>query len=438
MAYLIALDDGHGMETAGKRTPAFPDGSVMKENEFNRAVVEYLDEELKRCGFDTLLTAGGISDNADVPLKLRTDLANNTIKNRYNRPADYFISVHANAYTGTWTDETSTAQGISTHIQEGLPKTGNTYKYAEIVHKWLLKGSKLRDRGIVFQNLHVTRETKMSAVLVECGFMDNTHDAEFLRSDEYRRETALELAQAVCEIFGVAYVAEGGTYPETPKTGRKIIDKPSVNVEQMQKWATAKGAANWFVDEAPTYYAVSVAVGVNPAVTYAQSAKETGFGKFGGVLDETYCNPCGMKGESGGGDYDPSAHQRFVCWRDGISAQVDHLALYAGIKGYPTFHTFDPRNFAYLHGTAKTVEELGGKWAPSASYGDSIVKMMAEMEVVEAAPPAEEAPAVSDWAAEALEWVKANGISDGSRPKEPVTGERLFTMLHRFYNLLQK
>ena len=37
----IAIDDGHGMETAGKRTPAFSDGSVMRENEFNRAVVSY-------------------------------------------------------------------------------------------------------------------------------------------------------------------------------------------------------------------------------------------------------------------------------------------------------------------------------------------------------------------------------------------------------------
>ena len=47
----IAIDDGHGMETAGKRTPAFSDGSVMRENEFNRAVVAYLHDELIRHGF---------------------------------------------------------------------------------------------------------------------------------------------------------------------------------------------------------------------------------------------------------------------------------------------------------------------------------------------------------------------------------------------------
>ncbi len=51
MSYTIALDDGHGMETAGKRTPKFNDGTFMRENEFNRAVVNYLNVELKRCGF---------------------------------------------------------------------------------------------------------------------------------------------------------------------------------------------------------------------------------------------------------------------------------------------------------------------------------------------------------------------------------------------------
>ena len=30
--FCVAVDDGHGMKTAGKRTPLFPDGSYMPEN----------------------------------------------------------------------------------------------------------------------------------------------------------------------------------------------------------------------------------------------------------------------------------------------------------------------------------------------------------------------------------------------------------------------
>lgn len=40
--------------------------------------------------------------------------------------------------------------------------------------------------------------------------------------------------------------------------------------------------------------------------------------------------------------------------------------------------------------------------------------------------------APSDWAKEATEWVKETGISDGTRPRENVTREEVFTMLYRF------
>ena len=73
MSYLIALDDGHGSQTPGKRTPVIPElGRSIKENEFNKAVVYYLGAELRRCGFRTLLVASG---DSDVPLQTFSDLA---------------------------------------------------------------------------------------------------------------------------------------------------------------------------------------------------------------------------------------------------------------------------------------------------------------------------------------------------------------------------
>lgn len=120
--------------------------------------------------------------------------------------------------------------------------------------------------------------------------------------------------------------------------------------------------------------------GVNPAIAYAQSAKETGYGRFGGVLDESYKNPCGLKITSGGDDKDPNAHQRFASWEDGISAHLDHLALYAGASGYPRTNTLDPRHFSFLFGIAKTLEELK-TWAPSDSnYGIDIANLVTAME----------------------------------------------------------
>lgn len=114
---------------------------------------------------------------------------------------------------------------------------------------------------------------------------------------------------------------------------------------------------------------------MNPAVAYVQSAVETGYGKFGGVIDATFNNPCGLKTKTGGGNQDPNAHQKFESWEQGVQAHLDHLALYAGAEGYPSTSTADPRHFPSIKGTAKVVSELAGKWAPSLTYSDSILKL---------------------------------------------------------------
>jgi N-acetylmuramoyl-L-alanine amidase len=186
---LIAIDDGHGMETTGKRTPIFSNGSFMHENAFNNAVIQLLKINLERCGFKTLVVAPG--DN-DIPLKTRTDAANNL-------KADFYQSVHANAMTGTWQD----AAGIETFHNPGSVEGE---KAAKIIHKYLLQGTALKDRGVKTANFHVLRETHMPSVLCECGFMDNIHDAQLLLTSAYRQECADEIAKGICEYFGMAYV----------------------------------------------------------------------------------------------------------------------------------------------------------------------------------------------------------------------------------------
>ena len=46
-----------------------------------------------------------------------------------------------------------------------------------------------------------------------------------------------------------------------------------------------------------------------------------------------------------------------------------------------------------------------------------------------------EADNVSEWAQDAYRWVKGTGISDGSRPRDNVTREELWTMLYRLSQL---
>ena len=177
-------------------------------------------------------------------------------------------------------------------------------------------------------------------------------------------------------------VAAKGTY--TP-----ILMTPTATVDQAKNWAASRKATTTFIMLADLYWELAPKSGVNPVVAYAQAAHETAFGRFGGVLDASFFNPCGMKTTAGGSNTDPNAHQRFSSWRQGVQAHIDHLALYAGQTGYPKSYsttTPDPRHFTSLYGTSPSVEGLGGKWAPSSTYGTSVIAKMNEIQTASKDP----------------------------------------------------
>lgn len=191
--FKVALSDGHGHLTAGKRTP---DG--YRENYFNEAVIELLKIELIRCGFEILLLA---PSTADTPLKERTDKANAW-------GADVYVSVHYNAISSSWRTGEG---GIETYH---YPNSASGKKLADFLHTEVIKGTPLRNRGVRSANFHELRESKMPAALLELGFMDIKKEADLMKSLAYRKECAVEIAQGLCKYFGVAYVPEVAGIPQ--------------------------------------------------------------------------------------------------------------------------------------------------------------------------------------------------------------------------------
>lgn len=219
---IVVVDDGHGMSTAGKRTPIFPSGSGLKsetgnfmhENEFNRAVTKYLKTELTRLGFKVVDVA---PTDADTSITQRCKSANNA-------KADLYISVHANAATSKW----GTANGI-----EVLSSAKNK-DLANVFLKHLVAGTKQRNRGWKDGAwLGIVKGTNMPAILIEAGFMDNLTEAKLLLQDSYRRECAVELAKATCEVFGITYKAS--------TTTAKTSTAASTKKEQPYPYDTKKG-----------------------------------------------------------------------------------------------------------------------------------------------------------------------------------------------------
>jgi N-acetylmuramoyl-L-alanine amidase len=181
---LIVIDAGHGPNTPGKRTP---DGS-MKEYDFNSAVANYLRDELAK--YENVRTHFTHSDREDVPLKRRTDEANRIC-------ADLFVSIHANAAGANW----SSAEGIETFVYKTRPR--EAVALAEKVQAQLIASTGRKNRGVKTADFHVLRETKMTAILVECGFMTHREEAALLKSDDYRRKVACAIARAIAEQYGL-------------------------------------------------------------------------------------------------------------------------------------------------------------------------------------------------------------------------------------------
>ena len=197
MSKLIALDNGHGLNTAGKRTPKWTDGTTsiytrknfMHEWEFNRGVVKRLKTELERNGFRVLEVS---PTEDDTPIRTRCSEANVA-------DADIFVSVHANALSNVWNDR---VKGIET-LTSGK---GDSLRLGTIVQKHMVNDTGLVNRGLKDGKwLGVVKGTKMPAVLVEGGFMDNPHEARLLNSNEYREVIAKALAKGICEYYGVDY-----------------------------------------------------------------------------------------------------------------------------------------------------------------------------------------------------------------------------------------
>lgn len=207
----ICIDAGHGINTPGKRTPLFKDGTFMKEFQFNVKVAGYLaDELLKYKNVEVFFTHDHPTGKRDVPLAERTNKANNL-------KADLFVSLHANAYGDG--KSFNSAQGTSTFIYNTAPKA--TLNIASTIHEELVKSLGRNNRGLKRANFHVLRETKMSAVLIEHAFMTNLVEAGLLKSDSFRKVSALATARAIANHYGLVKI-DSLTYYKLGDKGSKV------------------------------------------------------------------------------------------------------------------------------------------------------------------------------------------------------------------------
>ena len=187
---IIAIDAGHGPETAGKRSP---DGA-LREYQFNSAVADELEKLLAgyKCTFFRT-----DEKNSDVSLQARCNEA-------IAKKATLLVSIHANAVGNDW----SASGGIETLIRDG-DATSDRYRddftIATAVQRRLVEGTKLRDRQVKQRkDLYILNASRCPTILVEAGFMTNRTECNLLKSPAYRVLVAQCILKGIIDVYKTA------------------------------------------------------------------------------------------------------------------------------------------------------------------------------------------------------------------------------------------
>jgi N-acetylmuramoyl-L-alanine amidase len=192
----VGLDLGHGINTFPPDKGVYRDGKGYAEHDFNSKLAIEIERHLKRNGITVFKVQEPYAN--DVPLTTRTDFYN-------RRGVDLVWSIHANAGNSNakgicafyWHDHAKSKKAAELFVEElkkeGFGTHGNGL-HASMVGSWT--------------NLHIVRETKMTAVLTENGFMTNDDDFQNIfgsNQANYIKRLSVVHAKAICRYFGIAY-----------------------------------------------------------------------------------------------------------------------------------------------------------------------------------------------------------------------------------------
>lgn len=178
----ILIDNGHGENTPGKRSP---DGR-LQEWAYTREIADMVVFGLRKHGIDAERI---VKENIDVPLSERCKRANNIY--RETRKNAILVSIHCNA-AGNGTSWMN-ARGWGVYVSDNASFNSKMLA-SSLAEVAISKGVTVRKQSpgqdYWVQNLAICRDTNCPAVLTENFFQDNKEDVEYLLSSEGKRTVA--------------------------------------------------------------------------------------------------------------------------------------------------------------------------------------------------------------------------------------------------------
>ena len=193
----VLLDNGHGNNTPGKRSPKWKDIPQIFEWEYNRFLVNKIHCNLTNLGIKSIIV---VPEDIDISLSERTKRIREYEK-QFGKDNCLTLSIHLNA-----SDTSPNARGWEAHTYLGKSKSDLYAKeFYKQARKYLLDDTKLRLGGSEADpdwdsNFAILRDVNGPSILTENCFMTNYEDCKYLLSDEGKEELVKIHIEAIIEI----------------------------------------------------------------------------------------------------------------------------------------------------------------------------------------------------------------------------------------------
>ncbi|SEQ33715.1 N-acetylmuramoyl-L-alanine amidase [Piscibacillus halophilus] len=229
----LYLDPGHGGTDSGAT------GHGLTEKSVNLDIALRIRNLLTQ-NYENVEVLMSRTSDITKTLNQRTDEANSW-------GADFYLSIHCNAFNGS-------ARGYEDYIHSSLSDSSQTAQYRDTIHEEIIKLNRLSNRGKKKANFHVLRETTMSAMLTENGFIDNAQDAALIGDPNWRQDVAQGHVNGLVKAFNLTpkeddgdaiYKVIAGSFQTRDNADRRVEYLDNRGIESFVTTTTISGTV-WY------------------------------------------------------------------------------------------------------------------------------------------------------------------------------------------------
>lgn len=182
----IIVDAGHGGMDGGKIGV-----NDAKESDINLKIAKLLQEDLEKKQFQVTMTREGADGMADSNVE---DLKARVTKINQEKP-ELVVSIHQNSYGD------ASVKGAQVFYFE---HSDESEKAAKLIQKSMNEMDTDNHREAKANTTYyLLKRTEVPVVIVECGFLSNSEEADKLVTQEYQEKVAQAIVEGLYRYFGI-------------------------------------------------------------------------------------------------------------------------------------------------------------------------------------------------------------------------------------------